>query len=197
MKKVVFTSDFANTHPGSLYHWFNGFKVLTTISGIQNLNTRSVTTMSCMFNGCKALTTLNLSEFNTDYVNYMGYMFNSCSKLKTIYVSDYWITDNVRSSANMFNGCKAIVGGTGTKYNANYIDKTRAHYGNGGYLTYKSASVKEFNDTEFDTTAIDEISTINKVDVYTLQGIHIGNNIDPNTLPKGIYIANGKKIMVK
>ena len=194
--KVVFQADFAATHPGSLYHWFNGFSALTTISGIQNLNTSDVTTMSTMFNGCKALTSLNLSHFDTGKANYMGYMFNACSKLKTIYVSDSWTTDNVRSSGNMFNGCKALVGGDGTKYSASYIDKTKAYAGKGGYLTYKSASVKELND-DFDATAIDDLMATTTGDVYTLQGIHVGKNIDLKTLPKGIYVVNGKKFMNK
>ena len=194
--KVVFQADFAATHPGSLYHWFNGFSALTTISGIQNLNTSDVTTMSTMFNGCKALTSLNLSHFDTGKANYMGYMFNACSKLKTIYVSDSWTTDNVRSSGNMFNGCKALVGGDGTKYSASYIDKTKAYAGKGGYLTYKSASVKELND-DFDATAIDDVMATTTGDVYTLQGVHVGKDVDLKTLPKGIYIVNKKKIMIE
>ena len=194
--KVVFHSGFADTHPGSLYHWFNGFTVLTTITGIENLNTSDVTVMSTMFNGCKALTSLDLSGFDTGKVIYMSYMFNSISKLKTIYVSDGWTTDKVRSSANMFYGCKSLVGGDGTKYSADYIDKSRAHAGQGGYLTYKSANVKEFND-ELDATPIDEVMASSRGDVFTLQGIHIGKDVELKTLPKGVYIVNGKKIMIK
>ena len=33
--------------------------------------------------------------------------------------------------------------------------------------------------------------------VYTLQGIRIGDDVDVKRLPKGIYIVNGKKVMVK
>ena len=194
--KVVFQADFADTHPGSFYHWFNGCSALTTIRGIEYLNTERVTTMSTMFNGCKALTTLDLSGFNTGNLNYTGYMFNACSKLKTIYVSGVWMTENVRSSGNMFNGCKAIVGGDGTKYNANYIDKTKAHADQGGYLTYKRGNIKEIND-DFDTTAIDDVITSTTGDVFTLQGVHVGKDIELNTLPKGIYIVNGKKLMIK
>ena len=195
--KVVFHSSFAQTHPGSLYHWFNGFKLLTTISGIQYLNTSDVTTMSTMFNGCKALTSLDLSGFDTGKVNYMGYMFNSCTKLKTIYVSDGWTTGKLRSSGNMSYGCKALVGGDGTKYDAGYIDATKAYAGNGGYLTYKASSVKELNDTEFDTTGIDDVMADGNGDVYTLQGTLVGKDIDLKSLPKGIYVVGGKKVYVK
>ena len=198
--KVEFDPSFADTHPGSLYHWFNGFKSMTIISGIEYLNTSDVTTLSCMFNGCKAIKTLDLTRFDTGKITNMGYMFNSCSLLKKIYVSDLWTTDKVRSSDMMFYGCKTLVGGDGTKYNSNYIDKAKAYTGRGGYLTYYAIDAKKFNDTDFDTTAIDDINNLmatSTADVYTLQGIHVGKNVELNTLPMGIYIINGKKLMIK
>ena len=33
--------------------------------------------------------------------------------------------------------------------------------------------------------------------VYTLQGVYLGDNVDINTLPKGVYIVGGKKMLVK
>lgn len=149
-----------------------------------------------MFNGCRLITNIDLSGFDIGKVVNTGYMFNSCSNLNSIYISDCWITDNVQSSSNMFYGCKKLIGYDGTKYNANYIDKTRAHADEGGYLTYKRGNVKELN-TDFNTTAIDNIMTSNTGDVYTLQGVHVGKDIELNTLPKGIYIVNGKKVMIK
>ena len=41
----------------------------------------------------------------------------------------------------MFSGCYSIKGGDGTIYDYQTTDKTKAHYGEGGYLTYKSATV--------------------------------------------------------
>ncbi|MBQ6064413.1 MAG: hypothetical protein IJK87_12425 [Prevotella sp.] len=34
-------------------------------------------------------------------------------------------------------------------------------------------------------------------DVYNVQGLHVGKDVDMNRLPKGIYIVNGKKYSVK
>lgn len=34
-------------------------------------------------------------------------------------------------------------------------------------------------------------------DVYTVQGLYVGKNVDVKRLPKGIYIVNGKKCTVK
>ena len=34
-------------------------------------------------------------------------------------------------------------------------------------------------------------------DVYNVQGLHVGKDVDMSRLPKGIYIVNGKKYTVK
>lgn len=33
--------------------------------------------------------------------------------------------------------------------------------------------------------------------VYTLQGVSLGENVDVDNLPKGVYVVNGKKVIVK
>ena len=68
IKKVVFDASFANARPTNCHLWFYGCKNLTTIEGIEYLNTENVTSMSLMFSGCSALTTLNLSNFDTQSI---------------------------------------------------------------------------------------------------------------------------------
>ncbi len=47
-------------------------------------------------------------------------------------------------------------------------------------------------------TSIEGIESTNvDGDVYTLQGIYVGRDVDKNRLPKGIYIIDGKKTFVK
>ena len=164
--KVVFDSSFANyTGLTSTANWFYGCSKMTTISGIENLNTQNVTRMSFMFSGCSSLTSLNLSSFNTQNVTYMNcmffgcsslttlnlssfdtqnvtnmcWMFQGCSSLKTIVVGGEWSTTKVIESAQMFYGCTSLVGGDGTKFNSSYTNKTKAYAGQGGYLTLKYA----------------------------------------------------------
>lgn len=49
-----------------------------------------------------------------------------------------------------------------------------------------------------EATEIQGITTDNaQTDVYTLQGVYLGNNLDINTLPKGVYIVGGRKMLVK
>ena len=107
IKKVIFDTSFANARPTSCYNWFYGCTDLTTIEGIEYLNTENVTNMSWMFSECSALTTLDLSNFDTKNVMEMSYMFGSCTKLKTLDVSSF-NTQNVTDMNWMFSECSAL-----------------------------------------------------------------------------------------
>ena len=107
IKKVIFYASFANARPTSCYNWFYGCTDLTTIEGIEYLNTENVTNMSWMFSECSALTTLDVSNFDTKNVMEMSYMFGSCTKLKTLDVSSF-NTQNVTDMNWMFSYCSAL-----------------------------------------------------------------------------------------
>ena len=95
-----------------------------------------------MFQLCKSLEELDLSNFDTSKVTDMAYMFNSCFKLKTIYVSNIFDISNVTSSKYMFVDNNVLVGGNGTIYSNSYRDKTYARIDTietPGYFTLKSA----------------------------------------------------------
>ena len=107
IKKVIFDASFANARPTSCYNWFYGCTDLTTIEGIEYLNTENVTNMSWMFSECSTLTTLDLSNFDTKNVMEMSYMFGSCTKLKTLDVSSF-NTQNVTDMNWMFSYCSVL-----------------------------------------------------------------------------------------
>ena len=121
---------------------FCGCSSLTSLN-LSSFNTQNVTSMVSMFDGCSSLTSLNLSSFNTQNVTDTRWMFYDCSSLKTIVVGGEWSTTKVIKSGSMFAGCTSLVGGDGTKFNSNYIDKTKAYAGQGGYLTLKDGGTKE------------------------------------------------------
>ena len=54
IKTVVFDASFANARPTNCYAWFYGCNNLTTIEGIEYLNTENVTNMGGMFYNCCA-----------------------------------------------------------------------------------------------------------------------------------------------
>ncbi len=131
--------------PQTLDGWFYHFYNLGKDGGVldlSKLDTSNITDMNSMFYDCNGLTSIDLSSFDTSNVTNMDNMFHRCSTLKTITVSDKFVTDSVESSANMFTGCKALVGGNGTTLAlaGNVVDKTYACIDtaqNKGYFTAK------------------------------------------------------------
>ena len=104
---VVFNKSFAMFKPVSTLSWFNALDKLTSIKGIENLNTTNVKSMTLMFACCKSLTSIDLSGFNTRNVEHMGGMFANCSSLRNIDISGF-NTSNVKDMSQMFSGCSSL-----------------------------------------------------------------------------------------
>lgn len=170
---AVIDDSFASYSPTSTAYWFCGCRNITSISGIENINTENVTSMLGMFQGCSHLTEINVSGFNTSSVGEMGSMFEACSdlttldlssfntanvtgmsymfansmSLRTIYVSSSWSITSVTNSAGMFSECYSLVGGRGTEFSQDYTGVDYAHIDGGpdnpGYLTDINAEPSE------------------------------------------------------
>jgi surface protein len=134
------------TIPAGMTHlsesMFFGCEALETLN-ISSFCTDQVTDMMYMFYDCKALKELDLMTFDISKVTISSNMFKNCSSLTTIYCNDDWSTSSVlATSSDMFDGCTALQGGNGTKYDSsNPKDKTYARPdgvgGNKGYFTHK------------------------------------------------------------
>ena len=105
---VVFDESFANcTSITSTSWWFSMCSKLTTVEGLANLNTSSVTNMGNMFFGCSSLTSLDLSSFNTSNVTYMDGMFRGCSALTDVDLTSFE-TENLHSTNSLFYECESL-----------------------------------------------------------------------------------------
>lgn len=91
----------------SLHGLFFGFSGLTTINGLENLNTVNVRDMENMFAGCSSLTSLDLSSLNTASVTNMFSVFDGCSKLTSLDLSS-WNTENVTQTNALFYKCSEL-----------------------------------------------------------------------------------------
>ena len=152
IEKVVFDASFANARPTSCYKWFYGCKDLTTIKGIQYLNTENVTNMGWMFSNCKALTTLNVSKFDTKNVTNMGYMFYGCKALTTLDVSKF-DTKNVTNMGGMFRDCSTLK----TLDLSNFDTKNVTYM---GYMFYGCCALKTLDLSNFDTQNVTDMSSM-------------------------------------
>ena len=102
--KVVFDPAFANARPTNCKEWFQGCVKLTSIEGIEYLNTSQVTDMQNMFSQCLRLQTTDFSGFDTRKVKDMSYMFYNCASLKSLDISNF-NTSEVTDMRHMFYHC--------------------------------------------------------------------------------------------
>ena len=102
--KVVFDPAFANARPTKCNEWFQNYVNLTSIEGIEYLNTSQVTDMHNMFYNCYHLQTTDFSGFDTRKVKDMSNMFYNCGSLKSLDISNF-NTSEVTDMRNMFYHC--------------------------------------------------------------------------------------------
>lgn len=107
IKTVVFKRNFRDARPTTCLLWFGSCTNLTSIEGLENLNTSDVTRMDYMFYKCEQLRALDLSGFNTEKVEDMSDMFSNCKNLETLNLSSFK-TNNLTNMSEMFLECNKI-----------------------------------------------------------------------------------------
>lgn len=107
IKTVVFKRNFRDARPTTCSLWFGSCTNLTSIEGLENLNTSDVTSMDHMFYKCEKLRALDLSGFNTEKVEDMSDMFSNCKNLETLNLSSFR-TNNLTNMSEMFLECNKI-----------------------------------------------------------------------------------------
>ena len=106
--KVIANPDSSYLFGDNIYSG-NGFRKLTTIEGIELLDTRQVVDMNSMFSNCDALTNIgNLSGWDISHVINMSSMFSNCDALTNIGNLSGWDTSQVTDMNHMFSGCRAL-----------------------------------------------------------------------------------------
>ena len=139
---VVFEPSFSSARPVSCDYWFYSMKNLTSITGIEYLNTSEVTGMSYMFYNCSSLTSLDVTNFDTSKVTGMNSMFYSCRSLTSLDVTKF-NTSKVTGMSAMFSGCRSLTSLDVTKFNtSNVTTMTNMFY---GCRSLTSLDVTKFN----------------------------------------------------
>ena len=144
--KVVFDASFKDFRPTTTNSWFSYLKALTTIEGLENLNTSAVTDMGRMFSGCSGLKELNVSNFNTSAVTNMREMFRGCSGLTSLNVSNF-NTSAVTNMGNMFYGCSGLTSLNVSNFNTSAVTDMSGIFSGCSGLT-------ELNVSNFNTSKV-------------------------------------------
>ena len=147
--KVVFDKSFGTVRPTSCYQWFSYCSKLSTIEGIENLNTSLVTTMNCMFGGCSKIGSFDLSNFDTSNVTDMVGMFAYCSKLTSLDLSNF-DTSKVTTMLNMFYGCSMLTSLDLSKFNTSEVTNMKTMF------TYCS-KLTSLDLSSFDTSSVTDM----------------------------------------
>ena len=174
VKKVVFDASFASARPTNCYGWFKDFTNLTTIEGFEYLNTENVTNMTGVFNGCSALTSLDLTNFNTAKVTDMKLLFAKCSALESLDLSMF-NTENVTSMPSMFNGATNLKTLNVSNFNTEKVNNMGHMFANCPNLT--SLDLSSFNTKEVEY--VDNIfkNCSNLTTIYASENFAFGSGL--------------------
>ena len=178
--------DLTGWNTASVTNMTNMFYNCTGLTSLDlsGWNTASVTDMSSMFKNCKSLTSLDLTDWNTGSVTNMSSMFYGCKNLVTIFVGTGWSTTKVTEDSDMFKSCNCLVGGNGTIYKQQHIDKEYARIDSDvrhGYFTNGDKSQITLFDNSSNQTVISRKNG-KSCDAVTLQGRTLTKDGNWNTL---------------
>lgn len=157
---------------------FSNFSNITTIDGLNKLDTSKVTNMRNMFYNCSSLTVLDLSNFNTSNVTTMDSIFAKCSELNELNLTNF-DTSKVTIMMSMFDGCsklraldvssfdtKNVINMSGMFYNCSsltVLDLSNFDTSNAtdlGYMFYGCKSLTTLNLSGFDTSKVTGMSSM-------------------------------------
>ena len=131
---------------------FNAFTNVTSLIGLNKLDTSNVTNMRGVFRGCSSLTSLDLSKFDTSNVTNMCAMFAGCSGLTSLDVTKF-DTSKVTDMNSMFYGCSGLTSLDVTKFDtSNVMDMCAMFSG--------CSSLTSLDVTKFDTSKVTDMSSM-------------------------------------
>ena len=145
--KVVFDASFSDARPTITKGWFDQMTTLTSITGIEFLNTEEVCNMAFMFRYCHELTSLDVSQFNTSKVTRMNNMFMGCGKLTSLNLSNF-NTQKVTDMGSMFSGCYGLTSLDVSNFDTQEVIDM-------GSMFYNCMGLKTINVSNFDTRKVE------------------------------------------
>ena len=177
---VSFDASFGNyTDLTSTSAWFYDCHNLTTVKGVEYLNTENVTDMSVMFQDCVNLSSLDLSSIKTSKVTYMCCMFNFCEKLSDLDISNF-DTQNVTNMAAMFGNCKSL-----TSLDVTHFNTSKVTTMTGMFASCKTLTVLDISN--FDTSNVTDMNGMFD-GCSDMKTIYVGNGWNTEAVTENFYM---------
>lgn len=104
---VTIDGSFKDVPIVSLEGWFKYRSRLTTVNGMNNLNTTNVGSIKSMFDGCSNLKAIDFSGMDLSNVTNVDKLFNGCSALTQVTMEERQLP-KVNSMENVFSGCTML-----------------------------------------------------------------------------------------
>ncbi len=164
---VVIDASFAKARPVTMRGWFVSMPNLTSINGLENLNTSEVVSMDVMFAGSKKLTTLDLSHFDTGKVTDMSQMFAECEALTSVNLSSF-NTANVTKMTKMFYNCTKLAALDVTNFNTEKVTDM-------ALMFYGCEQLTKLDISDFKITAASNVDRFIGV-CYKMAELNVGDN---------------------
>ncbi|MBR1453403.1 MAG: BspA family leucine-rich repeat surface protein, partial [Lachnospiraceae bacterium] len=147
IRNVIISNNI--TPPGdSMAYWFQGLTNVTSITGLNRIDTSNVTDFERTFQNCSSLTSLDLSSFNTSNATNMKYMFGGCSSLTSLNISSF-NTSNVTTMENMFYNCSSLTNINLSSFNTSHVTSMDSMFS--GASSLNSISLSNFNTSNVDS----------------------------------------------
>lgn len=135
---------------GSARELFAFLHNVTSISGLNNLDTSEVSDMSEMFVDCTKITSLDVSSFDTSKVKSTALMFSYCENLTSLDISNF-NTSNVTEMFYMFSECTQLASlKLGSLNTSNVEDMS--------YMFFRCGSLTNLDVSSFDTSNVQKMS---------------------------------------
>ena len=123
---VCFDPSFSEVRPVTTESWFEEFRYLTSVEGLEYLNTSQVTRTVDMFYNCKSLGTLDVNSFDLHKVTHALAMFGSCENLTTIYCDNDW-SEMFSEEQYIFWNCYKLKGAVSHRNYEPYVTSSMAN----------------------------------------------------------------------
>lgn len=184
---AIIDVSFANYRPTDTSWWFFGCKNLSSISGLENLNTSNVTDMAYMFRECSNITELNVGHFDTSNVTSFTAMFMDCTNLRSIDVSNF----NTASATYM-------VGMFGYCTNLTFIDVSKFNTSNVVYLNTMFEGCSGLTSLDLSSFNTSNVNTMQAIfqQCSNLTTIYVGDGWNTANVTDSWYMFEGCERLV-
>jgi len=100
---------------------FKGLNKVTTITGLDNLDTSKTTNVSAMFSGMTSLTALDLSNWNIGNATNIDDMFLNDTALKSLNVSGWQLNSSIKDLGSLFANLTDLTDMTANNFDASSL----------------------------------------------------------------------------